>query len=581
MNSNFDIPVEKLNEPGNLWIRPQNKQLRYSTDADKAASWLNPLPVYKASKEIKFGQPVSLTNYSQEHSISESGARARTIMPTNALENSSFIGIAIEYGEEKKEIHILNQGELVYEISKKDNPKYWLPPYHKNGDDFVFDWTDADVGSTVYITSSGSYTLNVDEVSGGNIMSVGKLVFAPKATETKEKQQRIIIHIQAGGDDRGVKDTAQFTVQMSSTIKPTSIESDYDQLIFVKINKDGLGEIIFNDDAITNDIESSPVGAIMVKSEDGLCDLTPIIGKKITLVRMGLISGNFGFNPSNIGKIGLLNDGKVSFKAAKDYSLKVGLFKSYSSDTQDFLVDCRFPMEGAESGDKIGTIKPVFGPSDDPLLDIGYALVDNEIHRTTYIKNDSVDKSGIDWEDLIKNCYTKDIFEFGRKINGKYVFSRVLEDFNGKSWSLDIYDTDETVAILNPETFFKFRNLYYTINSDDGIKQVACQIKFNQDSINTNEECIWPEEAYKIKLKATSDKEDYVLGGRGPKSTLFCNISRLVAIGNYMDGNGSNIETYDITVKVQSTGQILAPVFIKLKMVNGVVLNGLFIVTMA
>lgn len=561
MNSNFDIPVEKLNEPGNLWIRPQNKQLRYSTDADKAASWLNPLPVYKTSKEIKFGQPVSLTNYSQEHSISESGARARTIMPTNALDNSSFIGIAIEYGEEKKEIHILNQGELVYEISKKDNPKYWLPPYHKNGDDFVFDWTDADVGSTVYITSSGSYTLNVDEVSGGNIMSVGKLVFAPKATETKEKQQRIIIHIQAGGDDRGVKDTAQFTVQMSSTIKPTSIESDYDQLVFVKINKDGLGEVIFNDDAITNDIESSPVGAIMIKSEDGLCDLTPIIGKKITLVRMGLISGNFGFNPNNVGKIGLLNDGRVAFKSAKDYNIKVGLFKSYNGDTQDFLVDCRFPMEGAESGDKIGTIKPVFGPSDDPLLDIGYALVDNEIHRTTYIKNDSVDKSGIDWEDLIKNCYTKDIFEFGRKINGKYVFSRVLEDFNGKSWSLDIYDTDETVAILNPETFFKFRNLYYTINSDDGIKQVACQIKFNQDSINTNEECIWPEEAYKIKLKATSDKEDYVLGGRGPKSTLFCNISRLVAVGNYMDGNGSNIETYDITVKVQSTGQILTPGF--------------------
>lgn len=561
MNSNFDIPVEKLNEPGNLWIRPQNKQLRYSTDAENAASWLNPLPVYKASKEIKFGQPVSLTNYSQEHSISESGARARTIMPTNALDNSSFIGIAIEYGEEKKEIHILNQGELVYEISKKDNPKYWLPPYHKDGDNFVFDWTDADVGSTVYITSSGSYTLNVDEVSGGNIMSVGKLVFAPKATETKEKQQKIIIHIQAGGDDRGVKDTAQFTVQMSSTIKPTSIESDYDQLIFVKINKDGLGEVIFNDDAITNDIESSPVGAIMVKSEDGLCDLTPIIGKKITLVRMGLISGNFGFNTNNVGKIGLLNDGKVAFKSAKDYNIKVGLFKSYNGDTQDFLVDCRFPMEGAESGDKIGTIKPVFGPSDDPLLDIGYALVDNEIHRTTFIRNDSVDKSGIDWEDLIKNCYTKDIFEFGRKINGKYVFFRVLEDFNGKSWSLDIYDTDETIAILNPETFFKFRNLYYTINSDDGIKQVACQIKYTQDSLNTNEECIWPEEAYKIKLKATSDKEDYVLGGKGPKSTLFCNISRLVAIGNYMDGNGSNIETYDITVKVQSTGQILSPGF--------------------
>lgn len=561
MNSNFDIPVEKLNEPGNLWIRPQNKQLRYSTDADKAASWLNPLPVYKASEEIKFGQPVSLTNYSQEHSITENGARAKTVMPTNAIDNSSFIGIAIEYGEEAKDVHILNNGELVYEISKKDNPKYWLPPYHKKNDNFVFDWTDEDVGSTVYITSDGSYTLNVDEVSGGNIMSVGKLVFAPKATETKEKQQKIIIHIQAGGDDRGVKDTAQFTVQMSSTIKPTSIESDYDQLIFVKINKDGLGEIIFNDDAITSDIDASPVGAIMIKSEEGLCDLTPIIGKKITLVRMGLISGNFGFNPNNIGKIGLLNDGRVSFKAAKDYNIKVGLFKSYKDDVQDFLVDCRFPLEGAESGDKIGTIKPVFGPSDDPLLDIGYALVDEEIHRTTFIRNDSVDKSGIDWEDLIKNCYTKDIFEFGRKINGKYVFSRVLEDFNGKSWSLDIYDTDETVAILNPETFFKFRNLYYTINSEDGIKQVACQIKFNQDSINTNEECIWPEEAYKIKLKATSDKEDYVLGGRGPKSTLFCNISRLVAVGNYMDGNGSNIETYDITVKVQSTGQILTPGF--------------------
>ena len=561
MNSNFDIPVEKLNEPGNIWIRPQNKQLRYSTNADTAASWLNPLPVYKASKEIKFGQPVSLTNYSQEHSITESGTRVKTIMPTNAIDNSSFIGIAIEYGEKTKDIHILNNGELVYEISKKDNPKYWLPPYHKNGSNFVFDWTDEDVGSTVYITVDGAYTLNVDEVSGGNIMSVGKLVFAPKATETKEKQQKIIIHIQAGGDDRGVKDTAQFTVQMSSTIKPTSIESDYDRLIFVKVNKNGLGEIIFNDSSITSDIDASPVGAIMVKSKDGLCDLTPIIGKKITLVRMGLISGNFGFSPNNVGKIGLLNNGKVSFSSASDYNLKVGIFKSYKNDIQDFLIDCRFPLEGAALGDKIGTIKPVFGPSDDPLLDIGYTLVDREIHRTTFIRNDPVDKSGINWEDLIKNCYTKDIFEFGRKIGGQYVFSRVLEDFNGKSWSLDIFDTDKTVAILSPETFFRFRNLYYTINSTDGIKQVACQIKFSQDSLNTNEECIWPEEAYKIKLKATSDKEDYVLGGKGPKSTLFCNISRLVAIGNYMDGNGSNIETYDITVKVQSTGRILSPGF--------------------
>lgn len=561
MNSNFDIPAEKLNEPGNIWIRPQNNQLRYSTDAETAASWLNPLPVYKASKEIKFGQPVSLTNYSQEHSITEGGARVKTVMPTNAIDNSSFIGIAIEYGDETKDVHILNNGELVYEIAKKDNQKYWLPPYHKKDDNFVFDWTDEDVGSTVYITSDGSYTLNVDEVSGGNIMSVGKLVFAPKVTETKEKQQKIIIHIQAGGDDRGVKDTAQFTVQMSSTIKPTSIESDYDQLIFVKVNKEGLGEVIFNDSSITLDIDASPVGAIMVKSKDGLCDLTPIIGKKITLIRMGLISGNFGFSQNNVGKIGLLNNGKVSFKAAKDYNVKVGLFKSYKDDIQDFLIDCRFPLEGAESGDKIGTIKPVFGPSDDPLLDIGYALVDEEIHRTTFIKNDPVDKSGIDWEDLIKNCYTKDIFEFGRKINGKYAFSRVLEDFNGKSWSLDIFDTDDTIAILSPETIFKFRNLYYTINSADGIKQVACQIKYTQDSLNTNEECIWPEEAYKIKLKATSDKEDYVLGGKGSKSTLFCNISRLVAIGNYMDGNGSNIETYDITVKVQNTGQILSPGF--------------------
>ena len=561
MNSNFDIPAEKLNEPGNLWIRPQNKQLRYSTDAENAASWLNPISVYKASKEIKFGQPVSLTNYSQEHSIIENGVRAKTIMPTNAIDNSSFIGIAIEYGEEAKDVHILNNGELVYEMSKKDNSKYWLPPYHKKDDNFIFDWTDEDVGSTVYITSDGSYTLNVDDVSGGNIMSVGKLVFAPKATETKERQQKIIIHIQAGGDDRGVKDTAQFTVQMSSMIKPTSIESDHDQLIFIKINKDGLGEVIFNDNAITSDINASPVGAIMVKSEDGFCDLTPIIGKKITLVRMGLISGNFGFNTNNVGKIGLLNNGKISFKAAKDYNIKVGLFKSYNDNTQDFLVDCRFPFESAKSGDKIGTIKPVFGPSEDPLLDIGYALVDKEVHRTTFIKNDSVDRSGVDWEDLIKNCYTKDIFEFGRKIDGQYVFSRVLEYFNGKSWSLDIYDTDETVAILSPETFFKFRNLYYTINSSEGIKQVACQIKYTQDSLNTNEECIWPEEAYKIKLKATSDKEDYVLGGKGPQSTLFCNISRLVAIGNYMDGNGSNIETYDITVKVQSTGQILSPGF--------------------
>lgn len=558
----MNIPAERLNEPGNIWIRPQNKQLRYSTNADESPSWLNPLPVYKASKEIKFGQPVSLTTYSQEHGISNNGSRERTAMPTNSIENESFIGIAIEYGSSDSFIHVQNNGEIVYDIKNKDNSEYWLPSYHKDANDnFVFDWTDTDVGSTVYITKDGNYTLNVDDVSGSNIMSVGKLVFAPKSTETRPNQQKIIIHIQAGGDDRGVKDTSQFTIKMVPTITPSAIESNYDRLIFVKVNQDGLGEVILNDEAITSDLESSPVGAVLIKSENGICNLSAIQNQKITLTRIGLISGNFGFNPSNVGKIGLLNNGNVAFKAATDYNVKVGIFKSYTDDSQDFLVDCRFPVESSSSGDKIGTIKPVFGPNDQPLLDVGYALVDNLIHRVSFLRNDPIDTSKIDWSELIRNCYSKDIFEFGRKVNGEYVFSRYLEDFNGKSWSPDVYDTDTTIAIFNSETFFKFRDLYYTINTDNGISQAACQIKFSSDSLNTNEECIWPEEMYKIKLKAASDNDNYVLGGKGANSTLFCNISRLIAIGNYMDKDGSNIESYDITVKVQSTGQILSPGF--------------------
>ncbi|MBR6610669.1 MAG: hypothetical protein IKK93_00285 [Campylobacter sp.] len=564
MDNNFNIPVEKLNEPGNMWIRPQNKQLRYSTDANESPSWINPLPVYKASKEIKFGQPISLTDYSQEHSISSGGARERTIMPTDSLSNSSFIGIAIEYGIKNNFIHAQNNGEIVYELKNKNNSKYWLPPYHTDSNNnTVFDWTDSDVGSTVYITSNGSYTLNVDEVSGGNIMSVGKLVFAPKSTEIRENQQKIIIHIQAGGDDRGVKDTSQFTVQMVPVISPSSVESNYDCLFFVKINRDGLGEIIFNDESVTSDIESSPVGAILIKSSNGVCNLSSIQNKKITLTRMGLVSGNFGFSTSNVGKIGLLSNGSVAFKAAKDYEIKVGIFKSYSGEVQDFLIDCRYPVETQQTGDKIGTIKPVFGSNEQPLLDIGYALIDESIHRVNYVQNDNIDTSGIDWSDLVRSCYSKDIFEFGRKINGEFIFSRVLEDFNGKSWSPDIYDSSTTVAIFSPDTFFRFRNLYYTVGNfaDNNIRQVACQIKFTTDATNTDEDCIWPEETYKLKIKALSDENDYVLGGKGQDSTLFCNITRLVAIGNYMDRDGSNIETYDISVKIKSTGQILSPGF--------------------
>lgn len=562
MNSNIDIPVERLNEPGNIWIRPQNKQLRYGIDSDDKASWVIPLPVYTASTEVKAGQPVSMADYSQEHTISKNNSRDRTIVPTNSLINSHFIGIALDYGDSKNQVHIQNNGEIVYEMSNRNNPKYALPPYHKQDDNFVFDWTDADVGSTVYINHDGGFTLNVDEVSGGNIMSVGKLVFAPKTSETKERQQRIIIHIQAGGDDRGVQDTAQFTIQMSPTSTTKVLESNYDRILFVKINDKGLGEFILNDDAITKDINASPVGAIVVKSIDGICSLLDYIGKKITVTRLGLVSGNFGFKTSNIGKIGLINDGKVDFTSAADYSIKVGIFKSYKDDLQDFLVDCRFPVETSSSGDKIGNIKPVFGSNEEPLLDIGYALVDNSIHRVSFIKNDKIDLSGIDWTSLITSCYSKDIFEFGRKINGEYVFSRYLEEINGKAWSPDVYDTDTTLAIFSPETFFKFRNLYYTISKADGsIAQVACQIKFTQDSLNTNEECIWPEEAYKIILKADSDKENYVVGGKGQESTLFCNISRLVNIGNYMDSDGSNIESYDITVKSQSTGRIVSPGF--------------------
>ena len=605
MDNNIDIPVERLNEPGNIWIRPQNNQLRYGTNGDKAASWLNPLPVYKVSKTVKYGQPVTLTDYSEEHSIKSGNARERTIVPTNSQTHSSCIGIALNYGEKEDEVHIQNNGEIVYDIKNYTNDKYWLPPYNIIDDSPIFEWTDKDVGSTVYISKDG-FTLNVDEASSGTIMSVGKIAFAPTANEKKLDQQKIIIHLQAGGDDRGVKDTSQFTIQMSPVVDTDSIESNNDMLLFIKINDSGLGEFILTDEDITKDMSTSPVGAIVVPSENGLCNLAVYKNKKVTVTRLGLLSGRFGFAKNNVGRIGLINNGRVAFSSAQDYNVKVGIFKEDNDGYQNFLVDCRFPVESASSGEKIGTIKPVFGPNNAPYLDVGFAKIDDDVHRVVFLKNDNIDTSKIDWYDLVESCYSKDIFEFGRKdSSGNITFTRFLESpEEGITWAADTIDTDETWGIFNSQTFFKFRNLYYTIgkHSDEYVKaenynefntyytksgenyklvtdvneadfdtyyelvhhydteQVACQIKFALESLNTNEECIWPEEAYTLKLKATSDKDDYVLGGSGFNSTLKCNITRLVEIGNYMDRDGANIESYSIMVRA-STGQLLSPGF--------------------
>lgn len=534
MNTNIDLPKELLNEEGNIWINGKNGQLRYSSGKNKATSWVSPISTYNIGtrSKLKVGQPVSIGDLTQLASEA-SGIGESAVVLSDPSKNNFSVGILLEPGDVTsfKKIHVQSHGQIEYSLSNKDNDNYYLPPYR--GDKFL--WTYSDIGKPVYVSNKnkGELTLDLAEATydNGNIICIGRIADAPLGTENLISYQKILIEVQLSGDVRGLVDTAQIAVDIGEKQSLTDIiQSEYDKIIPVKII-DGKGVLILGLEDLKSNIENDTLGVFVAKSENGEIDLNQYYNKTIVVTRLGIINGNFNFPENSFGKTAYIDkDCNISFESNNEsieYKVGVGFGPS------KFLVDCRYSKSIAQT-EMIGTIKPAFANN---LTDVGFTLVDDKVH-TVYDEE-------IDWKPLISQCYSKDIFVFSKSKTGP--FTRVAEG----GWELYGENTDNGILSRSRPTYWKFRDLYYTINGET----CACQIKYVRDGAPEAQAYVWPEQCYQIAI--TPD----TVGGSANNTDIRINISHLVDLGAYMDNNSQNIESYDIVVQEKNTKQTISPGF--------------------
>lgn len=559
-NDKIDLSREALNNEGNIWLNRQTKQLRTSFGKNEPNSWYNPISVYEVGSEdkIKKGQPVSVGFLDQLYSESKLSGDS-CIVPTNPSINQWCIGLALEpgfhrNGNELKKIHVQSFGQIEYKLSNKDDDNYYLPPHTET----EFLWTYDDIGKAVYVSNKnkGELTLDIAEAAfnGGTIVCVGRIADAPLVDEKNIDLQKITIEVQLSGDTRGVVDTSQIQVEIASEAKHNSlgirvenIESSLDRIFFFFI-KDNLAYFILDDEVINRYPQNAPIGAYVISSTDNSLNLTSFLCKKVLITRLGLLKGNFGY--SKIGNTAYLSNGKIDENSpSSSYDYKIGVI--FSEDS--VLIDCRYPRFVAKKT-MIGNIKPLF---DNGLCEPGYAKIDDKVHKVVFDKNDPICSDGINWYDLVLSAYTKDLFLFSRSSEGP--FTSILEG----NWTPEGAGEDST-GFLNKYTYFKFKNLFYSVDNEE----CGCQIKFSKDDSPDAMNYIWPEQTFNLSLipePGMENNEDYVIGGNLERSNLKIDITKLVSLGYYMDSNGTNIEAYDIFVREKESNQLVSPGFYQIK----------------
>lgn len=561
MNNYVDQSLSLLqSNEGNIWINRKNKQLRFNSEQNGVSSWISPISTFSVGEDttsdskglIKRGQPVSIGLISQLDQT-KSGNGPSAVVVSDPSINQWAIGLAMQPGSTNETdnyystIHIQSSGQMEYDLSNMADDRYYLPPYSKSGNTYAFDWTYNDIGKSVYVSNKdkGELTLDIADAlyDGGSVICIGHIADAPLS---KSDSQKILIEIQISGDDRGIIDSTQLSVTMRAPTGNESsayLSSDYDKLMFVKLsnkNNKNIGDFILS----TDDLNSSnqPIGAVLITTDNGKINYGSLYGKDITVTRLGVITGNFGISTSDIGKILYLNPPNIGTYSESDtIEYKIGVALSENR----ILVDCRYIKDYTKFS-MIGTIKPAYSTLDSSgniqfIADPGFAVIDPDVIHTVY--NDS---TNIAWEELIKACYAKDIFVFSK--NGT-TFSRLNEKtINNKVWTLN--GDGGTNKILDPtnNTYFKFRDIYYTIKSNGTNYVQACQIKYSKEgSDESSQSYVWPEQAYNIELDIKSSGG--VDGGNYENPSIKINITSLVSAGQAIDGNNLDIESYFITLK--------------------------------
>jgi hypothetical protein len=561
MNENIDIPLSSINEPGNIWINEKTGQIRYSLGKNDPSKWVVPLSEYKVGNNrtdkafIRMGQPVSVGVIEDLNPEAASSADPY-IVPTNPGKYQWCIGIALEPGNFSdngsnaivRKVHILSHGQLEYRLDD-NRPNVFQPP-NENG---KYTWTYNDVGKPVYVSNDpedndgqpGGLTLDIAHAyhNGANIISVGRLIDAPtNDPSSTSSQQSIIIEIQPSGDVRGMIDSTQFDVQLAPEPEQTfdNINSNFDRLFFVKIlnYKDKItgiesprGYIIYDDTLMTKDSSNTPVGAFLVKSIDGILNLSEYKNKSVLVHRLGILSGNFGFQKSDFGRELFLSNGFATpIGSASSYEYKVGII----IDENKVLIDCRYP-KNIKKLEAIGTIKPAYmdldsiNPPGKIITDVGFiAVIPGIIHKISGVWPEDVQCPTVNFNSLLKLTMYTGIYEYStsdtnpiwKEIDGNMTFDSI---FSG---------------------YFRFKDVFY--KTSDG--KVISQIKYTEENSPEEMQYIWPEMMFEYTFYPGDVPQDFF------GSNIKFNIDYLINLGYFIDGKGVNIENYDIIVKVLDVG---------------------------
>lgn len=210
---------------GLAYISERTKQLRYASGTygedtspagivsnNPSEQWLQPVSIYYALETIKRGDPVSIT------AVSNGGVEADQnpyIVKTDSSKHTKCIGIALEYADKGKAVHVQPFGKVIYDDSQDANKE------HIFNKDIQGSYNDL-VGKVVYIgQDAGTFTIDFEQAyaNGRNIIQVGVITDAPTANPTEESENKYAIELQPEADGRGPLESTQFEFAIGETVE--------------------------------------------------------------------------------------------------------------------------------------------------------------------------------------------------------------------------------------------------------------------------------------------------------------------------------------------------------------------------
>lgn len=202
---------------GLAYISKRTNQVRYAsatsgtdtgiTSNNPDEQWLQQVSIYYAKEKIKRGDPVSVTAVDNPGLAEDPNPY---IEKTDSSKHTKCIGIALEYADVNKAVHVQPFGKFIYDDSKSSDRE------HKFSDD-VSGFYSTLAGKVVYIGQEpGTFTTDFDQAyaNGRNIIQVGVITDAP----AKESQHEYAIELQPEADGRGPLDSTQFEFEIGEKV---------------------------------------------------------------------------------------------------------------------------------------------------------------------------------------------------------------------------------------------------------------------------------------------------------------------------------------------------------------------------